>query len=296
MRRIAAALALGLLATIAGAAHGEAHPRPSDQARLRLVKVITGRISPKSVASSGTGYVTAQNMMYRHTITVYDARTLRLVRTISDAVHLRWLGFPKYRGVARGAPVEAAFSPDGRYAYLSNYSMYGAGFGPEGSDSCTPSSGYGRSFVYRIDMHRLRIDRAYRVGEVPKVVAVTPDGRFVLVTNWCSWDLSVVSTRKGREVQRIPIGAYPRPILVTPSGGAAFVAVMGGTEVIRVDLRTWKTRSIGVGYGPRAEALSPSGRFLYVSLNAEGRVAKVDVWRGVVRRKVSTGSAPRSLA
>jgi len=297
-RRRQAALALCVAAggaSLALSAGAAVHPRASDLARLKLVKVITGRISPKSVASSGTGYVTAQNMMYRHTITVYDARTLKLVRTISDAVHLRWLGYPRYRGVSRGAPVEAAFSADGRYAYVSNYSMYGAGFGPEGSDSCTPLSGYGRSFVYRVDMRRLKIDRAYRVGEVPKVVAVTPDGRYVLVTNWCSWDLSVISTRKGREVRRISIGAYPRGIAVAPSGRAAYVAVMGGSEVVRVDLRTWKSRRIGVGYGPRAEALSPSGRFLYVSLNAEGRVAKVDVWRGVVRARVATGSAPRSL-
>jgi len=40
-------------------------------------------------------------MMYRHTITVYDSRTLKLVRTISDAVHLRGLGYPRYRGVSR---------------------------------------------------------------------------------------------------------------------------------------------------------------------------------------------------
>ena len=35
----------------------------------------SGNISPKSVAASGAGYVTAQNMMYRHSVTVYDART-----------------------------------------------------------------------------------------------------------------------------------------------------------------------------------------------------------------------------
>lgn len=271
------------------------HARPSDLARLRLVKVITGRISPKSVASSGTGYVTAQNMMYRHTITVYDARSLKLVKTISDAVHLSRLGYPQYPGVDHGAPVEAAFSPDGRYAYVSNYSMYGSGFGPEGSDSCTPSSGYDRSFVYRVDMRTLRIDRAYRVGEVPKVVAVTPDGRYVLVTNWCSWDLSVVSTWAGREVRRIAIGPYPRGIAIEHDGSAAYVAVMGGTELVRIDLRHWTSRRISVGVGPRAEALSLNGRYVYVSLNAEGRVAKLDTWSGIVRARVSTGSAPRSL-
>lgn len=269
--------------------------KPSDHTRLRLVRVITGNISPKSVASSGTGYVTAQNMMYRHTITVYDARTMKLVKTISDGVHLASLGISGHPGLTHGAPVEAAFSPDGRYAYVSNYSMYGEGFGPEASDSCTPSSGYGRDYLYRVDMKRLVIDRAYYVGAVPKVVAVTPDGRYVLASNWCSWDLSVVSTRQGREVRRIPIGPYPRGIAVEPDGSAAYVAIMGGTELVRIDLKQWTTRRIPIGDGPRALALSPNGRVIYASLNAEGRVAKLDTWSGRLLAKVSTGSAPRSL-
>jgi DNA-binding beta-propeller fold protein YncE len=270
--------------------------RPSDKARLKLHGVITGNISPKSVASSGTGYVTAQNMMYRHSVTVYDARSLKLEKTISDAVNLRRLGYPSYPGTSRGAPVEAAFSSDGRYAYVSNYSMYGANFGPEGDDDCTPSSGYGDSFVYRIDMHHMKIDQAYKVGAVPKVVAVTPDDRYVLVTNWCTWDLSIVSTKKGREVKRIAIGAYPRGIAVSPKGNAAYVAVMGGSELVRVDLQHWTTSRIGVGSGPRAAVFHPSDRYIFVSLNAEGRVAKLDLRDGVVRAKVATGSAPRSLA
>ena len=32
---------------------------------------------------------------------------------------------------------------------------------------------------------------------------MTRDGRYVLVSNWCSYDLSVISVRKGREVRRI---------------------------------------------------------------------------------------------
>ncbi len=314
-RAVAVLVVLGVVAAIAGAvlstgsgspaeassppaAHPPAPPpapaRPSNLTRLRLVKVITGNISPKSVASSGTGFVTAQNMMYRHTITVYDARTMRLVKTISDGVHLAALGFPQHPGLTHGAPVEAAFSPDGRYAYVSNYSMYGEGFGPEASDSCTPSSGYNRDYLYRVDMKKLVIDRAYYVGEVPKVVAVTPNGRYVLASNWCSWDLSVVSTWSNREVHRIPIGPYPRGIAIEPDGKVAYVAVMGGTDLVRIDLQHWTTRLIPIGDGPRALALSPNGRYIYASLNAEGRVAKLDIRSGHVV-KVSTGSAPRSL-
>ena len=57
--------------------------------------------------------------MYRHSITVYD-RSYRLVKTISDRVDLQALGGPAADGPVRGAPVEAAFSPDARYAYVSN--------------------------------------------------------------------------------------------------------------------------------------------------------------------------------
>ena len=53
---------------------------------------------------------------------------------------------------------------------------------------------------------------------MPKYVAVTPDGRYVLVTNWCSYDLSVVEHRDGRaRCKRIPLGPYPRGIAVTPT-------------------------------------------------------------------------------
>ncbi|HSO54559.1 MAG TPA: hypothetical protein VL330_17910 [Actinomycetes bacterium] len=152
---------------------------------MRLARTIDGTISPKSVVASGDGHFIAQNMMYRHSITVYD-RSYQLVTTISDRVDLQDLGGPAADGPVRGAPVEAAFSPDARYAYVSNYSMYGPGYAREGSDRCSPASAIDRSFVYRLDMRRLAVDRVGRVGQVPKYVAATPDGRLVLVTNWCS--------------------------------------------------------------------------------------------------------------
>jgi YVTN family beta-propeller protein len=276
-------------------AHVQAGP-PSSKTRLRYVKTLTGHISPKSIDSSGHGLVFAQNMMYSHTVTVYNTHTRRLVKTISDAVNLSRYGVKGHPGTSRGAPVELAFSPDAKYAYVSNYSMYGAGFGGEGTDDCYQNQ-FGPSFVYRIDVAKLKIDDAIQVGPVPKYVAVTPDGRFVLVTNWCGYDLSIVSSRLGRQVKTLPLGPYPRGIVVTPGGKTAYIAVMGSTNIARLDLRTWKISWLyGVGSGPRHLVISPKGRWLYATLNGEGTVAKIDLRRGVVVRKVSTGNAPRSMA
>ena len=43
----------------------------SADTKMSLVKTITGTISPKSVRSSGNGLVSAHNMMYNHSVTIY---------------------------------------------------------------------------------------------------------------------------------------------------------------------------------------------------------------------------------
>jgi YVTN family beta-propeller protein len=268
---------------------------PSSAGSLGLVRTVTGDISPKSVVASGRGLVFAQNMMYRHSITVYD-RNGELVRTIPDSVRLADFGLPDQGAVVQGAPVEAAFDPTGKHAYVSNYSMYGPGFGPEGDDDCPQQNSYDNSFLYRIDVEKLVIDGVIPVGKVPKYVAVSPDGAHVLASNWCSYDLSVVDPATNREVKRVPLGPYPRGIVVSPDSRTAYVAVMGTHDIARVDLATYAVSWIrGVGSGPRHLVLSPDGAALFVTLNGEGTVAKVDPHSGTTLAKVRTGRAPRSM-
>jgi YVTN family beta-propeller protein len=267
----------------------------SDSKVLKLEKTITGSISPKSVRASKTGFVSAHNMMYRHSITIYDARNLELVKTISDQVDLSELGFNGYAGLHKGAPVEGAYSPDGAYLYVTNYAMYGKGFNREGTDTCNPSDNYDRSFLYRISTAEWKIDAAYRVGVVPKVVEVTPDNKYVLVSNWCSYDLSVISIEKQRVVKTIKIGAYPRGISISSDSQFAFVAQMGGAVIHKIDLTTWNKELLNIGSNPRAVVLSPDNSMLYATLNSSGRVVAFDLAEKKVVKSIKTGSASRSL-
>jgi YVTN family beta-propeller protein len=298
--------AVGLAAATTTAATSSTRPAttttttiPHDPARdftLSLVRTITGHISPKSVTATGSGLVSAQNMMYTHTITVYD-RDGALVKTIPDSVSLASFGVPGHPGESRGAPVEAAVDAEHKYLYASNYSMYGANFGPEGSDSCSGPSGLSRSFLYRVNLSTLAIDGVAEVGMVPKYVAVTPDDRYVLVSNWCSYDLSVVDRATFKEVRRIALGAYPRGIAVDASSRVAYVAIMGSYNVARIDLSSFTvTLFRGVGASPRHLVLSPDGKRLFVTLNGDNRVVAVDTGSGTVAARTLTGSQPRSMA
>ena len=212
-------------------------------------------------------------MMYRHTMTVYNVHGA-LVKTIPDSVDLAVLGYPGHAGLSRGVPVEGAVSPDHRYFDAVNYSMYGSDFGPEGSDDLRGPGGLSPSFVYRIDLRTLSINGVTQVGMVPEFVAVTPDNRYVLVTNWCSSDLT--ASRPG-DVQGDPLASRSAPIRVWigKANKSSSVANIAGNGLDYISARLTCTifaahvvRNV-VGLSPCRSARSRPGVNLYATLNGE---------------------------
>lgn len=268
----------------------------SPQTQMKLIKTINGSITPKSVRSSGDGVVSAHNMMYRHSVTIYDSKTFELLKTVPDSVALKDYGFSNSGEVFRGAPVEGTYSPDGKYLYVSNYAMYGKGYAKEGHDTCSPSSGYDKSFVYRINRSNYEIDAVYPVGSVPKVVEVTPDNKYVLVSNWCSYTVTVISVETQKVIKSLPIGRYPRGIAVSSNSEFAYVAEMGGSRIHVINLKDFSVTYIPIGSNPRAVVLSPDNSMLYVTMNLSGRVASWNLLTNKAGKTVKTGDAARSLA
>lgn len=289
----------------AGRAVGQvAFGLPTTETTLRRVLTVRGQIRPKSVVASGAGLVIADNMMYRHSVTVYDTSGA-LVRTIKDRVTLSTLGWPDFPTPVSGAPVEAAFSPDGTIAYVTNYSMYGKGFPRPGWDLATPTDKVDDSFVYRIDLASGKITGAARVGAVPKFIAASPDGRWLIVANWASWDLSVIDVATFRETQRIPVGPEPRGIAFLPDSTGAYVTTQYHdarrgypAELYRLDVSDWTLTSIraDLGHFPRHIVLDAQGRYLYASMTGDVTVIKVDTSNGKIVGSVQTGAAPRTIA
>ena len=281
----------------------------SDEKVLEPVARLTGRLAPKSIVASGTGLYFAQNVMYQHTVSVFDAAK-QLVATLEDSVDLRVFGYDVPGETYRGAPVEAAFTSDGSHAFVSNYRMYGSGYDPRAvSDVCEKDRGE-RSFVYRIDTETLAIDGVYEAGPVPKFMAVTPDDRLLLVSNWCGYDVSVIDLESHETLAEVEVGRYPRGIAVTGDGTTAYVAVMGSTEIAVIDLATVTAGAThpgsdgepaglsyfeAVGDQPRHLVLSPDGEVLYATLNGEDAVVALDADTGQELLRARTGTQPRSM-
>ena len=291
-------LAAALLALLASAT--PVSPASSEElaalTKIVLVKTITGAIAPKSVEASNSGLVSAHNMMYRHSVTLYSAQTMELEATIPDSVRLSDFGYAKYSGRYRGSPVEGAFSPDGDYLYFTNYAMYGKGFNREGTDTCSPSDNYDKSFLSRVNLSDKKIDAVYPVGSVPKVVKVSPDNKYILVSNWCSYTVSIISVEEQAVVKTIKIGRYPRGIAITSDSKYAYVAEMGGNQIHQINLEDFSVNYIPIGSNPRAIALSPDNLKLYATLNISGKVIAWDLVENKAIKSVATGKSARSLA
>lgn len=265
--------------------------------KLNLINTITGKISPKSVVHNGFGLFFAQNMMYRHTITVYN-RKQELIKTISDNIKLANYGYSNYRGSYKGAPVECAFSHNGKYAWVSNYEMSGGTskeFSKPGCDGCSSKNRYDNSYIYKINTKTFLIEKVIEVGAVPKYIASTPNNKKILVTNWSSGDISIIDTKLNKEIKRLYLGRFPRGIVINKTSTIAYIAIMGSTKIAKLNLQNYSLSWIeNIGKQPRHLCISNNDKTLYVSLNGESRVAKVNLKTNNIK-KVYTGRLPRSM-
>ena len=270
---------------------------PSNTTRLEHVDRITGDITPKSVVAGPGGTVIANNMMYSHSSTLYDAESLQLTGTVVDEVDLAQHGFDDRAGVTQGAPVEAVFSPDGQHAYVSQYRLRGPGEGATATDDCANGDQIGRSAVFRLDLASGQWDQVIEVGRVPKFLSISADGSRALVSNWCDESVSVLDLEAGEEIREIPVDAAPRGSVILPDNRTAYVTAMYADELYRVDLETGSSELVmDTGRKPRHLVLSPDASRLYLTVSGSDRLVELDAATGEVLRTAETGREPRTMA
>jgi YVTN family beta-propeller protein len=176
-------------------------------------------------------------------------------------------------------PHEAAVSPDGRLAVVSNYG------GP------TPGS-----TLTVIDLGAAKVDATIDLGEParPHGLAWLPDGKRVAVTAEELKALLVVDVVERRIVARIGTDQnISHMVQVTPDGRRAFVANIGSGSVTAVDLETGRTlKSIPTGPGAEGLALTPDGRSLWVTNREADTVSVVDTTSLEVLASVKSAAFP----
>ena len=113
-------------------------------------------------------------------------------------------------------------------------------------------------------------------GTLPAALAVTPDGKDLLVANKGVDTLSEVDVASGDVVDQVTVGLEPDAVAVTPNGSLALVANFGDNTVTPVSLPSFRPgHPIAVGHQPVAIAVSPSGTTALVANYQDGSVTPI---------------------
>lgn len=114
------------------------------------------------------------------------------------------------------------------------------------------------------------------VGKDPTALAMTPNGRYVLVVNTGSSTVSVINTSLNTVAKTIslPSGSAPVNITISPNGNYAYIADSGTSSISTITMSSLSlnANSVSVGFSPAFIALDPTGSYLYVASPASNTV------------------------
>lgn len=131
----------------------------------------------------------------------------------------------------------------------------------------------------------------------PEDIAITPDGRTLLVACPGAGTLLALDARTGARVAEVTAGVEPVAVALHPSAPRAWVADRVGVAVREVDLTTWDVvRDLPAGTGPRGVAADREGRTLYVANIRSDDLSVIDLESGREVRRFAVGRGPRSVA
>lgn len=139
-----------------------------------------------------------------------------------------------------------------------------------------------------------------KTGKTPKIISRTADSKYLLVSNWHSYNVSVLEMDKdkypfAKVLSTVPVSSIPRGIVVDDKNNRSYVAIMGGASIAVINNSVWmKEKDIAVAANPRHIVMDSSGR-LFVSYNSLGKIAAIDAETGETLFSASTHAQPRTI-
>ena len=230
-------------------------------------------------AHAGRAYVSNED---GHTVTVIDTAKNEVVATIPvgkrpRGIHLSHDGKTLYVALS-GLPKCPPSVPDEECAKL---------------DRDLKADG-----VAAVDTATMKVSKVFEAGSDPEQFDLAADGR-LYVANEDSATATVLDTKTGRIVARVPVGREPEGVRVSPDGKYVLVTNESDNSVSIIDTKTLKeVKHVVVGKRPRDAAFTPDGKIAYLSGEFDSSLYRIRVPEGdpVVRvLQLDASSRPMSV-
>ncbi|MCL1817376.1 MAG: hypothetical protein FWG35_00505, partial [Spirochaetaceae bacterium] len=135
-------------------------------------------------------------------------------------------------------------------------------------------------------------------GRWPKVITISPDEKTAFVSNWNSFDVSVIDVDTRKLLRRVPVSGIPRGMAVTEDGKYLYVCIYSTGNVDKIELAGFTTvKSLAFGRGAARHIVLDSPRGLgYVSDMATGKVTSFTLADDKIQKQVWAGYNLNTLA
>jgi YVTN family beta-propeller protein len=122
--------------------------------------------------------------------------------------------------VGFNTPVDVRYSPDGSTVWVTE-----------------PGTGNAPGVVFPVDVRSQTAGQAIRVGHGPAGVAMSADGRLLVVTNSIDRSVSLVDLTTRAVMGTVPVGAGPDHAAISADGAIAWIACSLDQTLVPVNLR-----------------------------------------------------------
>jgi YVTN family beta-propeller protein len=152
-------------------------------------------------------------------------------------------------------------------------------------------------FVTVVDLERRRVMQNISVGSGNQGLALSPDGKILLITLQNEqYNLVALSTADQSVLGRTNAGSGPGAITIDAAGVYAYVANQNSNDVSMVHLPTVHTvLTFPVGQNPMDIKLAPSGKYLYVTSKMDNQLSIIDVATHQFVQRVDLDVSPWGL-
>lgn len=136
--------------------------------------------------------------------------------------------------------------------------------------------------------------RSFPVPNQPEAINVTPDGKEVWVGSNATARVSTLDPASGAVTTAAEAVNWPYRVLFTPDTRTVIIPDMNNNELRFLDRASHKelSRIAFPNAGPQGVAVTPDGRYLFLSLSKQSRVAVIDVRARKVVGYLASGETP----
>ncbi len=144
------------------------------------------------------------------------------------------------------------------------------------------------------------IGNSIQVGNLPRGLAITPDGKFAYVVNFIGDNVSVIDLNsEGNIVATVRVSARPDDVAITPNGDYAYVtSLLNKISVIATATNTIETTiSLPAGSrGPGGIAFTRNG-YAYVANFGSNNVSVININnQNTIEKTIEVGRQPTEIA